>query len=62
MEEKPRLSAIDPILKIRIKAVEGFVCYLMRKGQLAVENAFLMKSFKSKFWLLFKCFGSIGHI
>ena len=33
IEENPRLSAIDEILKIRIKAVEGSVrvCYLMQK-------------------------------
>ena len=32
IEENPRFSAIDAILKIRIKVVEGFVCYLMQKG------------------------------
>ena len=31
IEENPRFSAIDEILKIRIKAVEGPVCYLMQK-------------------------------
>ena len=27
IEENPKLSAIDAILEIRIKVVEGFVCY-----------------------------------
>ena len=31
IEENPRLSTIDAILKVRIKTVEGFVCYLMQK-------------------------------
>ena len=31
IEENPTLSAIDEILKIRIKAVDGSVCYLMQK-------------------------------